>query len=117
MGSSGTGSFGDYKPTNATTRCKQPVDTELEEAGRSAYVKTRASVPPKGTRVRLRTALEGSRLVVEEDSPGGLAVGFLPTKFNYLLLCLEDHVYTGAVTGSAGAPTAFVAVVLQPANR
>lgn len=117
MGSSGTGSFGDYKPANDTTRCMQPVDAELEETGRSAYFKANGAVPPEGTRVRLRPELEASRLVVEEDVPGGFAVGFLPTKFNYLLLCLEDHTYTGAITGSAGSPAAFVSVVLTPATR
>jgi hypothetical protein len=87
MGSSGSGSFGNYRPKG--DRCDSPIDTDLEDILHSEYYAAHGALPAKGTPVRLRPTLLNKRLVIDETNTG-LAIGNLPTKYNYLRICMEQ---------------------------
>lgn len=113
MGSTGANTFGDYTSTGAT-KCDESIDAVLEDVARLDFYKGSKRVPPKGTPVRLRPKAQANRLVVE-DTAGGTAIGNLPTRLNYLLLCMtKDYVYEGTVTASAGGKMPMVEVHLDP---
>src|SRR5207249_3858983 len=101
MGSSGANTFGDYAQ-GGSTKCDESVDAVLEDVVRLPFYKDSKRVPAKGTPVRLRATQLAGRLVVEEIATS-VAIGNMPTKLNYLLLCTEkDYVYEGTITASAG---------------
>lgn len=113
MGSTGTGNFGDYRPSGAT-RCDQPIDAELEDVAQSEYVTSMKAVPKVGALVRLRPTLSNGRIVAE-DSQTAKVIGSLPTRYNYLLLCLtKGYGYEGSVSASATRPLHAVDVHLDP---
>jgi hypothetical protein len=120
MGSVSSGKFKDYPPSKGDDgpaggedRCEQDLrDVSLDEVGRSDYFRGHNSVPRVGTRVRLREATVGPRLSV--DDTRGESVGFLPTEFNYLLLCMKrGFTYSGDVTASSDKPLPSVRVSLR----
>jgi len=77
MGSSGSGSFGDYPPSGGSggsgpggpapdDRCMKDLsDVALEEVSLSAYFQEHKNLPKVGDTVRLRSTTKGSRLAVE----------------------------------------------------
>src|SRR5579862_8409467 len=100
MGSSGSSTLGDYSRSAKKDKCDESIDTDLEDVAHSQYYKKRKTVPPKGTPVQLRVTLLSGRLVVDETKTG-LAIGNLPTGYNYLVLCMKNgRDYTGSVTVS-----------------
>src|SRR6266478_4016483 len=100
MGSTGANTFGDYSQSGPT-KCDESVDAVLDDVTRLAFYKSSKRVPAKGTPVRLRATALAGRLVVEEIATA-VAIGNLPTRLNYLLLCTEkDYVYEGTITASA----------------
>lgn len=124
MGSSGSGSFTDYsqhKPANANDatggssgkdKCRTAFSTSLEEVSRCDYFKNHGDVPPAGTAVKV--VFNGHRLSVVTYS--GEEIGYLPTRFNYIVNCIEDGIsYEGAVTSSRLNPTPSVFVDIIPA--
>jgi hypothetical protein len=123
MGSSGSGSFGDYPPSGGSggqkpggapdDRCtKELTDIALEEVGLSAYFQVHNSLPKVGDAVTLRSAIKGSRLAV--DRTDGVDVGLLPTGYNYLVACMKKGFsYSGEVTSSSVKPIESVRVTLR----
>jgi hypothetical protein len=130
MGSTGSGRFSDYppskgkggspsggpgdgRPAEPDDRCDRDLPgIALEEVGRSEYFTARRSVPGTGTSVHLRDTLLGPRLSI--DTEAGESVGFLPTAFNYLVVCLKrGFSYSGKITSSALKPVPSVRVDLH----
>ncbi len=121
MGSSGTGNFSDYsgyKPQNNgdqggssdEEKCNKAFSTRLDEVEPSQYFDTHNSVPPVDTRVSISF---NSRLEVYTDNM--LLVGYLPTKYNYLAVCIQNGFsYVGTVSSSSNDPIASVEVDIVP---
>lgn len=113
MGSSGSNTFGDYKPSGKD-KCQGSIDTELDDVARSDFYKHNKKLPTKGVEVRVRPTLQHGRLAVEETK-AGTAIGNLPTRFNYLLLCLKNgYNYEGTVTASRDTKLPVLEVHLDP---
>lgn len=123
MGSTGSGSFTDYskrKPTNAeeanggssgVDKCGLGFSANLEEVARCFYFINYGDVPPGGTTVKV--AFNGHRIAVETDL--GEEIGYLPTKYNYIKICLDDSfAYHGVVNSSRTTPTPTVLVDIVP---
>lgn len=140
VGSTGTGNFSDYpgsrrEPAEEQTGaggggsgsgsgsegggdpCLAPLqEVRLEEVERCAYYATAGDVPPPGTDVEVLPDLVGGRLAVATQGDAQI-VGFLPTRLNHLLGCLNSgYRYPGEVTASARVPVAVVQVQLAPAS-
>lgn len=110
MGSTGTGSFGNYSPTEKP-QCDESIESDLEEIARAAYYSTHRTVPPTGTKVRLYAKPLKGRLLVETKK--GEGVGLLPTALNRFLLCLEKGFsYSGEITASHSGKIPTVSVSL-----
>ena len=111
MGSSGTGNFGDYKPTG--TRCDESIDTELEDVATMPFYNPTKKLPTSGVAVRVRADPFDGRLVVE-DVASGLALGNLPTSYNYLILCIKKgYRYEGTVSAASPRPVPTIDVHLD----
>jgi hypothetical protein len=113
MGSTGSNTLGDYSPSS-TTKCDDSLDVALEEVARLEFFVQSNRVPAKGTLVRLRSGKQSKRLVVEETSTG-LAIGNMPTRLHYLVLCQErGYSFEGEVTLSRSGKVPVVEVHLDP---
>ena len=113
MGSSGTGQFGNYSAPEAR-QCDAPVDAGLEEVARSGYYQRHKRPPPAGQAVRLNPSPVDGRLVVN-DVQGGETIGLVPTRLNYLLVCIgKGFTYDGEVVESKGGAVPSVRVRLEP---
>lgn len=113
MGSSGSGRFTDYsgsKPTSGggagsggssgSDQCRQAISAELEEVAQCDFFASTSSVPAPGTVLTLR---HEARIVAVDGN--GARVGVLPTKYNYLAVCLREGIsYSGIVVSSSVAP-------------
>jgi len=123
MGSTGSGSFTDYSKKQPTSpeennggssgidKCGTAFSASLEEVSRCVYFKNNGSVPPIGTAVII--SFNGKRLVVETNL--GVEIGYLPTKFNYIKLCIEDNInYNGVISSSKTIPTPSASVDIVP---
>lgn len=109
---SGGGSGGSGKVHDDSDRCLQDVRADLEEVGRSEYFGAHDSLPAAGTRVELRRETIGPRLSV--DTAEGQSLGFLPTEYNYLLVCMKKgFTYSGEVSTSSLSPFPSVRIVLR----
>lgn len=119
MGSSGSGSFSDYSGSTGQSNaggssggssgddvCRRAFSASLEDVGLHDYFKNTTNVPPVNTVVSIIFA---TRLIVTDGS--GTRIGALPTKFNYLLGCLNNgNSYTGVVSFSLASPVPRVDV-------
>lgn len=123
MGSTGSGTFSDYskrKPkspedntggTSGTDKCGIAFSTYLEEVSRCFYFIDNGSVPKVGTAVSI--SFNGSRLVAETML--GEEIGYLPTKFNYLKICIDNgSKYSGEISSSKNIPAPSVSVDIIP---
>lgn len=123
MGSTGSGKFTDYskrkpktgnEPTggaSGTDRCLMAFSDNLEDVDRCFYFINTAKVPPVGTKAAV--SFNGTRLVAETEL--GEEIGYLPTKYNYLRICLEEGFkYEGIVSSSNISPIASVSVDFIP---
>jgi hypothetical protein len=123
MGSTGSGHLSDYsnkKPTSdgannggssGDDKCGKAFPTSLDEVSRCTYFTTHGSLPPIGTPVSV--VFNGVRIAVTTLS--GEELGYLPTSFNYIRLCInEGRSYGGSVTSSRTIPTANVFVDITP---
>lgn len=136
MGSTGSSRFTDYPGSNAggdskdsnaeggsgstatgadSDDCRTPIDEfELEDVERCAYFVAGRGVPPAGTDVHVRNALDGGRLTVATVGDDTV-IGYVPTRLNRLWRCVRSgYSYPGEVTGSSAAPLAGVTVQLTP---
>lgn len=124
MGSSGTGSFSDYsehtpKATGGKTgggsgedQCGRAFSTNLEDVSRCDYFLKHASVPPINTPVEIYF---NKRLIAKTNK--GEEIGYLPTRYNYIKLCLEDgYNYYGIVSASSSSPLTTVTIDIAPAK-
>lgn len=125
MGSTTSGRFNDYpspKPKGVGggggdggpddgDRCGKALSTALEEVERCQYFHDYGAVPTPGTKVILEV---GKRLSVKAE--GGVTIGFLPTQYNYLAICVSaGYEYRGVVVSSSSPPLSRVVVDLAPA--
>jgi hypothetical protein len=126
MGSSGSGRLSDYpgskKPgggggsgggPGGQDRCTRAIDTKLEDVEHCEHFVKHKRVPPVGA--ALKIAFKNKRVVALTDA--NEVVGNLPTKFNYLVDCMNDgFAYIGRVRGSNnGPPEASVTADFAPA--
>ena len=115
MGSSGSGQFGNYAPTEEP-KCEKPLEFDLEEVGRSEFYSRTRKVPTPGTAVHLAPLPVDKRLVVIE-SGSDATLGLVPTKLNFLLACMgRGFRYSGEVVESRGGKVPSVKVRLAPAT-
>jgi hypothetical protein len=114
MGSTGSGSFGDYKPTKTDDLCFNEIKSEfLEDVARSPYYQTLNQVPSIMDEVHVLETLHNRRIAVE-CSENGLIIGYLPTKYSYLLSCMKKGIkYVGNVDYSVDQPLPKVTVNLN----
>jgi hypothetical protein len=126
MGSSGSGSLSDYpgssgrKPSGSggggggggQDRCTKAIDAKLEDVEHCDYFKKHNRVPAAG--IALTIAFNGKRVVALTTA--NETVGNLPTKFNYLVDCMNDgFAYAGQVRSSSnGPPEASVTADFAP---
>jgi hypothetical protein len=96
-------------------QCLRPIpEVALEEVERCAYFTRTGGVPPAGTDVMTVDQLVGGRIAVAIATDAEV-VGFLPTRLNYVLGCLQQgYGYPGEVTASTASPLAVVRVALEP---
>ncbi len=123
MGSTGSGSFTDYSKRKGSSseindggssekdKCGKGFSTKLEDVSRCFYFMNIAKVPIVGTEIRV--FFNGVRVAVETLK--GEEIGYLPTKYNYIKICLSDKFrYTGQVIASSSKPIPTVTVDIIP---
>lgn len=121
MGSTGSGSFSDYDhspkkiasqgSTSGEDKCNKSFSTNLEEVQNCNYYINHSSVPPRNTQVSI--VFENPRLAVQDTA--NQIIGYLPTKYNYLLACMESGInYSGVVSASSLRPIPSVSVDISP---
>lgn len=112
MGSSGTGTFGDYRGKGGD-ECGAPLDIDLEEVALAEFYTQHRALPAVGTDVRLRNQLFHGRLVVEVAQSGEI-LGLVPTELNYLLACLgRGFRYEGTLVAASTKPIPSAAIQLD----
>ena len=98
------------KPDEEDNKCNQALSAQLEDFERSDYYFQQNSVPDVGTQVLL---VFDKRLIVEVD---GLSIGFLPTRYNYLVPCIKNGFsYQGRIVSATSSPMFRIQVDLAPA--
>ena len=131
MGSTGTGRFSDYPGSSegsgsgaggggsqgggkSSDKCESAIgELPLEEVATCEYFEKSKDVPSVGTEVKLKEELVGGRLAVVTNSKE--VVGFLPTKYNYLLKCIKKgFTYVGVVLSSNSGELPTVKIDLGP---
>jgi hypothetical protein len=114
MGSSGNGSFGDYKPSTTEDLCYREIKSvPLDEVSRSPYYQINNTVPPIMGEVHVLEELHNKRIAVESVEDG-LIIGYLPTRFSYLLSCMKRGIrYVGNIDYSNDQPIPKVTVNLN----
>lgn len=136
MGSTGYGTFGNYRPggigggrgaglgggagiggaadDSAAQFCPKEVENiKLEDVATSEYYQNHLDVPSAGAEVYLRSELHYGRLVVELEETGEI-LGNIPTQYHNLLLCMKKGLrYTGEVSSSGLQPIPFIIIYLH----
>ena len=123
MGSSGSGHLSDYskrKPSSdgannggssGEDKCGKAFSTSLDEVGRCFFFINFGSLPPIGTNISV--VFNGLRIAVE--TARGEEVGYLPTSYNYLKLCMDAGItYGGTITSFRLKPTPAVFIDITP---
>jgi hypothetical protein len=123
MGSTGTGSLTDYskrRPKNEESKtggssgkdeCGKAISSALEDVSRCFYFIDKGKVPGAGTVVNV--FFNGVRVSLETSK--GEEIGYLPTKYNYLKLCLDaGFKYKGEVRISSMKPVPSITVDVTP---
>jgi hypothetical protein len=122
MGSSGTGNFSDYSGSAPSSKdektggssgddkCLLAFSTILEDVGRCQFYITYQNVPAEGENIQV---IFNSRIVAV--SKNGEEIGYLPTKYNYLKVCMDaGNRYSGRVTFSSVDPFPSVRIDVFP---
>ena len=122
MGSSGSGNFSDYpgnQPqsnwrnggSSGDDNCNRAFSTRLEDVSRCVYFRKHGQVPPVESVVNI--IFNGVRISVVDAV--GDEIGFLPTTYNSLILCMENGFsYGGSVNRSANSAVPVVEVDIAP---
>ena len=121
MGSTGTGTFSDYKnfsraikgitgADDSEDKCALAFSTFIEDVDTCEYYSKKGTLPAVGTEVCIDFKV---RLVVKSND--GLILGYLPTKYNYLRNCIvKGFTYTGVVSVASSTPINTVVVDITP---
>ena len=122
MGSSGSGNLSDYsgsKPNGGAgksggssdeNKCEKAFSTMLEEVDRSSYFTTKGAVPEVGEPITI--SFDKRPIAVSQE---GLVIGYLPTKLNYIKMCMDDgYAYSGRVISSSSGLVASVSIDVGP---
>lgn len=122
MGSSGSGNLSDYsgyKPNDGVgksggsseeNKCQKAFSAMLEEVDRSPYFTTKKDVPKVGETIDI--SFDKRPIAVSKE---GLVIGYLPTKLNYIKMCLDDgYTYSGRVVRSSTGLVAAVSIDVEP---
>ena len=121
MGSTGTGNFSDYKKfpraikgvtgaDDSEDKCALAFSTLIEDVDTCEYYRKKGALPAVDTEVYIDFKV---RLVVKSND--GLILGYLPTKYNYLLNCIvKGFTYTGVVSVASSTPINTVVVDITP---
>lgn len=132
MGSSGSGSFGNYRGGNISSDIAGQVGSgsgagsgvgfgggeidlpdkieniKLEDVATSEYYQKHGNLPSKSVAVYLRDTVYQGRLVVETADTHEI-LGNLPTEYNYL----KGKRYRGKIISSGLTPVPYVVVALN----
>jgi len=124
MGSNGSGRFTDYsgsKPvegngksggSSGENKCEKAFSAMLEEIDRCPYYIQKKDVPAVGEGITI--SFDKRPIAITKD---GLIVGYLPTKFNYIKICLDDgYSFSGRVVSSSSGLVAAVSIDVIPSN-
>lgn len=123
MGSTGTGRFSDYSGSMSGSGgssnsggssgediCEKAISSAIEEIERCEFFKQFKTVPQVGTAVKVTV---DSRIQIISNE--NLIIGFLPTKYNYLLGCINDgKSYQGIVISTSENPMPSIFVDIAP---
>jgi hypothetical protein len=136
MGSTGSGSFGNYHVGNNNNSTETSIDggvgtvnggtgkeeiecpkkitnISLEDVATSEYYLQHQSLPAVREDVRLRNKIHNGRLIVEKANTHEV-LGNLPTQYNYLINCIKrDMHYSGVVISAENVPIPFIVVTLN----
>lgn len=131
MGSSGTGRFGNYPGGNGGSisangqngisgggvgeiECPMVIEhIRLEDVAVSEYYVNNNALPDQNDGVALSNRIFNGRLVVTSALSNEI-IGNLPTRYNYLINCINRGVnYSGRVISSGISPVPFVVVTLH----
>jgi hypothetical protein len=120
MGSTGSGTFSDYQGYKGGSnqggasnddKCAKAFFTDLEEVANCDFFAKTNNVPPKDSIVYVNFG--GVR--IEIINAERICIGYLPTKYNYLLACMNSGIeYTGIIVYSTLKPMPFVNVAISP---
>jgi hypothetical protein len=123
MGSTGSGNFSDYSGSSPSgggnsggssgeDRCLRALTASLEDVERCSYFEMHNNVPDVGTEVSISF---NQRLIAISNA--GLTIGILPTKFNYLKVCMDAGItYSGRVSKSSNDLISVVSIDVIPEN-
>ncbi len=124
MGSSGSGNFSDYsenKPSGGSgksggasdeNKCEKAFTAMLEEIDRCSYYTKTKDVPKVGEEINI--SFDKRPIAISKK---GLIIGYLPTKFNYIKMCLDDgYTYVGRVVSSSSDLVAAVSIDVIPSH-
>tara|TARA_R110001632_G_scaffold630_10_gene2230 strand:- start:446 stop:820 length:375 start_codon:yes stop_codon:yes gene_type:complete len=124
MGSSGSGNFSDYsgnKPSGGSgksggasdeNKCEKAFTAMLEEIDRSSYYIKTKDVPKVGEEINI--SFDKRPIAISKE---GLIIGYLPTRFNYIKMCLDDgYTYVGRVASSSSGLVAAVSIDVIPSH-
>ncbi|MDP1622739.1 MAG: hypothetical protein Q8M08_10425 [Bacteroidales bacterium] len=122
MGSSGTGNFSDYSGSAPSSKgektggasgedkCLLAFSTILEDVARCQFFITHGTVPAEGEEIQV---VFNTRIVAV--SKIGEEIGYLPTKYNYLKVCMDNGTrYSGHVSSSSIDPIPSVRIDVIP---
>lgn len=113
VGSTGSGTFGNYKPNEEDDQCFNDLENVmLEDVARLTYYQEYQELPPMKENVYVMDSLYNSRIAVKSTENESV-IGYLPTKYNYLLSCLQKGIkYSGQISFSLEKPILRVVVSL-----
>ena len=124
MGSSGSGNFSDYPGSTSSggtgksggasgeNKCDRAFSAMLEEIDRCEYYIKNKDVPKVGDNVII--SFDKRPIAVSED---GLTIGYLPTKLNYIKMCMDNgYSYAGGVVSSSSDLVAAVSIDVIPSH-
>lgn len=130
MGSTGSGSFGNYRiggegagngtgssgtgSVSKEIECPDIIENiRLEDVATSEYYTKHQKLPGISSKVNLRSKVHQGRLVMETADTHEV-IGNLPTQYNFLLTCLSTGKrYSGQIISSGVTPIPYAVVTLR----
>lgn len=122
MGSSGSDSLSDYSGhssignskqggTSGEDKCGKAFSTSLEEVPNCAFYLNNGAVPAVG--IAVTVVFANPRFEIRDNN--GMAIGYLPTMYNYLRACMQEgRNYAGFVSSTGLHPLPNVTVDISP---